>query len=137
MKPDTIICPSYNCKPGSQLLGIRQDNGIVAILPQPLPVDEQFIETTKHHEMPVQQRFRFTNKCISTGCGQWNGTGCGVVENVMQYIDQIPDIAGELHPCGIRSQCRWYLQRKSDACKICPYVLYQVTEEDVLEMQKT
>jgi hypothetical protein len=136
MKDDSIMCPSNRCKPGSQLLGIRQEDGTVAILPQPLPIDNHFIESTQKHKIPVRQRFRFVNKCIETGCGQWNGKGCGVIENVIQHIDNIPGMEGALPPCGIRNQCRWYMQRKSDACRMCPYILYEVTEEDVLEMQK-
>ena len=136
MSSDAIMCPSNQCKPGSKLLGIRQNNGIIAILPDPLPIDEHFIETTREHEVPVLQRFRFTNKCIEAGCAQWNGQGCNVIENVMQHMDSIPTTASELPACGIRSRCRWYLQKQTDACKICPYILYEITEDDVLEMQK-
>jgi hypothetical protein len=49
---DSLWCPSHKCKPGSQLLGVRQDDGTVAILPTPLPTNDEFINTVKEDPMP-------------------------------------------------------------------------------------
>ena len=127
---DSKMCPSHRCKPGSQLLAVRQEDGTVALLPQPLPVDEDFVAKTKQHEIPAEQRFRFTNKCIEGGCQQWNGKGCGVVERMVQYLDQVP-VSDVLPACSIRPRCRWFSQKGADACKICPYVLTEITEEEL------
>ncbi len=136
MGKDSIMCPSSQGKAGALLLGVRQNDGKVAILPEPLPVDEQFIAIARQQEIPARQRFRFTNKCCESGCGQWTGKGCGVVESVIQYADRLPEITGELPACGIRSRCRWFMQREADACRICPYILYEVPEEVILDMQQ-
>lgn len=131
---DSIMCPSNRCKPGSKLLGVRQDNGIVSILPEALPIDQTFIDKVKGHKRPPEQRFRFTNKCIENGCNQWSGKGCGVIDQVIQYLDKIPSTE-ELPKCSIRVQCRWFLQKGSDACKVCPYILTEITEKEILDMQ--
>jgi hypothetical protein len=115
------------------LIGVRQEGGTVAMLPQPLPVDEAFVAKARAHEVPPEQRFRFTNKCIEGGCGQWNGTGCGVAERVLQFLDQIP--LASLPACGIRGRCRWYLQRGPDACQVCTYIVTEITEDEVLAAQ--
>ena len=129
---DSIMCPSNRCKPGSKLLGIRQDNGTVTILPEAIPIDQDFIDKVKDHPRPPEQRFRFTNKCIENGCNQWTGKGCGVIEQVVQYLDNIPSDK-KLPECSIRPRCRWFLQKGPDACRICPYVLTEITEDEILQ----
>lgn len=128
--PSSKLCPSHRCKPGSQLLGVRQDDGTVAILPQPLPVTEDFIKTVSGHELPPERRFRFTNKCVESGCSQWTGKGCGVVERMVDYLDKVPALAA-LPPCAIRTSCRWFSQRGGDACALCSYVITEIAEEEV------
>lgn len=126
----SIMCPSYRCKPGSGLLGIRQENGRIAILPQILQIDEKFLVKAKENLIPPEQRFRFSNKCIEKGCKQWNGQGCDVVERVAQFLNIIPEEEG-IPKCSIRGTCRWHLQKGEDACKICPYVLTEITGEEM------
>lgn len=130
------LCPSHRCKPGSQVLGVRQDDGTVAILPQPLPVTEGFIKAVKQHELPPEQRFRFTNKCIEGGCNQWTGGGCGVVERVVNFLDKVQPLSN-LPTCAIRNTCRWFSQRGGDACAICSYVITEITEEQVADANAT
>lgn len=126
---NSIACPSNRCKPGSQLLGVRQDDGTVSILPEALPIDESFIETVKENAEAPEQRFRFTNKCVESGCSQWNGKGCGVIEQVIQYLEHIPQ-KETLPKCSIRPKCRWFIQKGADACRICPYIITEITEAD-------
>lgn len=128
-KAASILCPAHRCKPGAQLLGIRQDDGTVAILPQALPIDEDFVRSAKEHPMPPEQRFRFTNKCAEGGCGQWTGTQCGIAQKMVALIDEVA-AADTLFPCSIRPRCRWFLQQGADACRICPYVLTEITQEE-------
>jgi hypothetical protein len=127
---DSINCPSHRCKPGSKLLAVRQDDGTMAILPEALPIDQKFIDAVNLHPTPPEQRFRFTNKCIEDGCGQWTGKGCGVVEQVVQFLDRVP-VNEVLPACSIRPRCRWFLQKGGDACKICPYILTEITEVEL------
>jgi hypothetical protein len=144
---DHVRCPSHRCKPGSDLIGVRQDDGTVAILPQPLPVDQHFVDVVSRDAAAPEQRFRFSNKCIESGCSQWTGARCGVIDNVLQLLAGVPsagDIAPPaattpptpkesretLPPCGIRPTCRWFLQAGADACRVCPYVVTHITEID-------
>ena len=125
-----MLCPSSRAKPGAKLLGVRQSSGKIAILPQALPVDEHFMEAVQRDPTPPEQRFRFTNKCVEEGCEQWTGKGCGVVERVIRHLDAVA-VSEVLPACSIRPKCRWYSQKKGDACRICPFVLTEITEEEL------
>jgi len=129
MKPDKILCPGHRCVPGSRLLGVRQDDGTIAILPQTLPIDDAFIEKAKQHPIAPERRFRFTNKCIEGGCKQWNGKGCNVAERVMPHLENRLEHE-QLPSCGIRSSCRWYIQKGDVACMICSFVSTEITKEE-------
>lgn len=132
---ESIMCPSHRCKPGSKLLGVRQEDGTVSILPEALAIDEVFIERAKGHEMSPEKRFRFTNKCIEGGCQQWNGKGCVVADRMVEYINQIA-VTEDVPRCSIRNTCRWFYQKGSDACKICSYVLTEITEKELEESER-
>jgi hypothetical protein len=115
---DALACPSGRCRPGSHLLGIRTDEGLGYIDP-PLPVTEEFMELVESSGGGAEQRFRFTERCIEQGCGQWSGGGCGVIERLLASAGP----SSELPVCGIRERCRWFAQRGADACAVCPYVV--------------
>jgi hypothetical protein len=125
-----VLCPSSRAKPGAKLLGVRQDDGTVAILPTVFQIDLNFVENASKNGKPEEQ-FRFANSCVESGCVQWSGSRCGVSDRALQHLDSIP-LASELPECSIRPQCRWFLQSGPDACKICPYILTEITEEEAL-----
>jgi len=50
-----------------------------------------------------EERFRFVNKCVENGCRQWTGTRCGIADTI------------------------------ENACRICPYVITEITETEVNE----
>jgi len=127
---DKIMCPANKCKQGSLLLGARQEDGTVAIFPEPLTISDEFIELVKNHPSAPEERFRFTNKCVTSGCKQWTGSACGVVERAVQFLDSVPSVDPHF-PCSIRNNCRWFQQRGYDACRICPYILRDITEAEV------
>ena len=128
---EKILCPSSKCKTGSELLGVRQDDGTIAILPQTLAIDEDFIKKVNEDQVPAEQKFRFTNKCIEEGCAQWTGKACGVIEKIVSYLDVLPT-KEKLPACSIRKNCRWFLQREGDACRACIFVITEITEQDVV-----
>jgi len=128
---EKIICPSSRAKAGSQLLGIRQADGTVAILPQPLPVDAHFLATASSISNP-EQRFRFANKCVEGGCRQWNGKACSIAERITGFLEQVP-FEKELAACAIRPRCRWHLQSGDDACRMCSFVVTEITEQEALD----
>jgi len=129
---DSLLCPSSRAKPGALLLGVRQKEGTISILPQALPVDEHFLQDVHQDPTPPEQRFRFSNKCVESGCEQWTGKSCGVIERVIEFLDQVP-VQEALPACSIRPKCRWYEQQKGEACRICPYVLTEITQEELQE----
>ena len=127
---DNSICPSFRCEDGALLLGIRQESGIVAILPKALPIDESFIANAKENDVLPERRFRFAGKCVKSGCHNWNKNGCGVAIRLMHFLEQetflepIPD-------CSIRKECRWFKQEGDNICKICPKLVTEITAEEV------
>ena len=130
-----ILCPSSRCKPGAQLLGLRLENGKMGILPQTLPIDQQFIENTRAGSIP-EERFRFVNKCVENGCKQWTGKRCGIADTIIQHLDEIVEET-VLPACEIRPRCRWFMQLGENACRICPYVITEITESEVNEFFET
>lgn len=123
MAKETILCPSSICIEGSALLGIVNAEGTVDILPDPIPVDEAFVEEANKGRKP-ETRFRFTNTCVQKECQQWNGHGCGVIDQVQKLIN-IEESLQQLPACGIRSRCRWYLQNGATSCSACVYVIME------------
>ena len=134
---DKIMCPSSKATKGARLLGVRQEDGQVAILPQPLRLNDSFIEIASQIA-PAEQHFRFTNKCIESGCAQWTGSRCGVSDQIVSVIDQVVT-EHELPSCGIRPVCRWFRQNGADACRVCVYVITETTEAewDIVQMLST
>jgi hypothetical protein len=124
-----MLCPSSRPKPGSALIGVRQDDGTVAILPQPLPVDDNFLRIAAEHPLAPDQRFRFTNKCVESGCSQWTGSRCGVIDQALTMMESA--IEESLPACGIRPTCRWFDQSGAAACKACTLIITRTTESDL------
>lgn len=120
---DRFSCPSAPLYKNSELLGIVNENGEVDLLTTPLELDDDFIAIANAQEKKPEERFRFTNKCVKSGCAQWKNNSCGVVATVLEKIesdywkDALPD-------CGIRNTCRWFFQEKEKACKVCTLVRY-------------
>ena len=119
------LCPSYLGKVGAQLFGVLGKDGKVNFI-TPLTVTEEFLELNK--ETPnLEQRFRFTGKCVEKGCSQWNNeeSKCSLSKKVQDL-----DIkkSRELSYCPIRSQCRWFFQDGENACFSCNEVTRNMEE---------
>lgn len=127
-KKESILCPSSRAQKGARLLGIRQEDGQVAILPQPLLIDESFIEEASKRS-PAEQQFRFTNKCVESGCQQWTGSRCGVADTIVSVMNGLV-VSNELPACAIRQQCRWFNQNGAESCKVCSFVITATTSDD-------
>ena len=126
MKPseNQTLCPSASPEKDALLLGVVGPNGQVSILPQPLPVTESFLaKVTELHSAPAKH-FRFANKCVKSGCAQWNSGQCGIIAGLMQDNAGLPEPPPEVLPrCEIRPRCRWHKQHGPRACVLCPYVV--------------
>ena len=122
------MCPSSKAQHGAKLLGVRQDDGKVAILPQPLAISSDFIEKA-NQSSKAEQKFRFTNKCVASGCTQWTGSRCGVADQIIGVMNEL-SVTDGIPVCAIRPSCRWFMQNGPDACKVCPYVITETTEKE-------
>lgn len=120
-KSERKTCPSSVCKEGSNLIGIINKDGIVDLLSVPITVDKEFIEIASQGRRP-EIRFRFSGRCVEGACKQWTGTTCGVIENVLDIVEEGQKVKS-LPSCGIRSTCRWFHQEGAAACYVCPLII--------------
>ena len=123
----SILCPSARCHDGAILLGIVLPDGRVAFAEGRTTVDREFVSiaTTEGSRAP-ERRFRFSSPCAQSGCRQWTGTRCGVIDSAMKEASaqghDLP-VDQELPACGIRADCRWFLQSGADACAVCELIV--------------
>mgnify|MGYP001105836305 CR=1 FL=1 len=119
------MCPSYIGKVGAQLFGVVNKDGKVQFI-TPLTVTEDFLRQNKDKNS-LEQRFRFTGKCVEKGCAQWNKeeSKCSLSRKVQNL-----DFHKETEPvfCPIRSQCRWFSQDGKEACFSCNEVTRNMEE---------
>jgi hypothetical protein len=124
-------CPSAACHhEGTAVLGVMTGSGRLAYLPMPVPVDEAFAAALAANGRP-ENRYRFSAPCVQDRCPQWTGSGCGVIDHLLD--DPADGAGGELPAgdpplpaCGIRRTCRWYAQRGAAACAVCPGVVADI-----------
>ena len=120
MDAEPILCPSSTCQDGAILLGIVLPTGQVAFSGSRIIVDQEFVRIAHEGRTP-EKRFRFAGTCAKSGCGQWTGSRCGVIDTVMETIEG--DAESLLPESSIRPQCRWFLQSGPAACVVCPEVI--------------
>jgi len=117
-------CPSAPLYRHASVLGLVQQDGTIAFLGAPIPVDAEFIATASRGRS-AGSRFRFSGKCMESGCARWDGgkSRCEVATSVLHQIRRKPPAAA-LPDCGIRATCRWYAQEGAPACAVCSDVIY-------------
>lgn len=125
MNRESVLCPSSVCKEGAILIGIVRRDGRIAYSADEIVVNSEFVQIARSGR-PPEKRFRFAGKCIQTGCQQWTGSRCGVIDS----LSTVPRTVDEsnLPECSIRPRCRWFLQSGASACAICPDVITDLTE---------
>ena len=114
----SLLCPSYVAKPGAALLGIVDADGRVSFLKTPIRIDNTFVAEARRGR-PPEERFRFTGKCIQSGCHQWDNDNhqCSLVDRLIAGFERATDVS--IPDCPIRSRCRWFAQRGRAACVNC------------------
>ena len=127
MNSEKKLCPSHNCQEGTILLGIVMRDGRVAFSPDRIIVNEEFVQIARAGRAP-EKRFRFSGQCVQSGCRQWTGKRCGVIDSIIESVD-IDLESADLPECSIRSECRWFYQSGAEACAICPEVITDLREE--------
>jgi hypothetical protein len=115
------LCPST---PGAVLIGVVEEDGRVANLGTPLPVDIGFLEVARANG-PPEQRFRFASRWAEGHCCQWDGQGCGLIDRVLGHVAAAGalEMPASLPRCAIRAGCRWWRQQGAAACTVCPLVI--------------
>ena len=109
-------------KPGAILLGVVEEDGLVAYLDELVMVTPAFAQQASEGRS-AEQRFRFSSPCIKGGCQKWSDQNqhCGLIEDLTVLAGprelSLPD-------CAIRKSCRWYSQQGTSACAICPEVTW-------------
>jgi hypothetical protein len=117
-----FLCPSAPLYAGSKLLGVVKGENQVDILAEPIEVDEIFVQAANKGK-PAEQKFRFVNKCLKSGCEQWTENSCGVIKRVLGAMEE-KVLKAEMPECSIRPECRWFNQEGYQACKVCTMVRY-------------
>jgi hypothetical protein len=120
-KSPPILCPSSPLETQAVLVGVVLSNGRIAYAADRLEVDEGLEDALREAESP-ERLFRFASPCRQTGCVQWTGERCGVIDRAMNLNPQVAE-SDELPDCSIRSECRWFFQSGREACSICPYII--------------
>lgn len=121
MKDSATLCPSAPLEPGVVLVGVVLTNGRVAYAADRLELGEEFVGAASQTDSP-ERMFRFASPCRQTGCQQWTGTQCGVIDRFLELNGHI-EAEEDLPQCSIRPQCRWFNQEGARACSLCPYII--------------
>lgn len=119
-----LLCPSVKCTIGAFLLGTIGADGRVGYINPAPRVDEEFVELSRQGRTP-EHRFRFAAACAQAACDHWTHAKCGVVDHAISAAKTLEHDATSqdtLPRCAIRAECRWFAQRKRDACFVCPLV---------------
>jgi hypothetical protein len=95
----------------------------------PEPLTPSLIETAA--PCTPREVFRIAAVCVKDRCPHWqedslgaeNDGRCSLVERVVEGFEPV-----NLHPCGIRSVCRWFAQEGPPACRVCPGVATDIGE---------
>jgi len=119
-------CPSAPPEPGSALLGVVMGPGQVAYLNPGIPATQEMIDSFVSSGIPIENRMRFSGRCMEHRCVQWLGEAgggrCGLIDHALDALS-ITDGAATLPHCSIRATCRWFAQHKRVACTACPEVI--------------
>ncbi len=121
MNSEKTLCPSSTCQEDAILIGIVMRDGRVAFSSNQIVINKEFVKIAHEGRSP-EKRFRFGGLCMKSGCNQWTGSRCGVIDTIIESTSENNETAA-LPNCSIRSQCRWFYQSGADACAVCPDVI--------------
>jgi hypothetical protein len=125
------LCPS--AQPGMDncsVLGVvQQDNGQTVVV-----YAEQRISATKDvlaltSPLKPTEVFRLSATCAERRCPHFDGNDCRLATRIVRIL---PAVVDDLPRCTIRSECRWFSQEGSEACRRCPSVTtitYNLSEQ--------
>ncbi len=88
--PNTTLCPSARAEEGALLLGVVGSDRAVRMLSEPEPLTPELTEAVLAVDEP-EKHFRFANRCVKSGCNQWHGGRCGVIDLVMSFNQHLTE----------------------------------------------
>jgi len=121
VRSEKILCPSSTCQENAILIGIVMRDGRVAFSSDQIIINKEFIQIARRGRSP-EKRFRFGGLCVKSGCNQWTGSRCGVIDTIIESTGENNETVS-LPDCSIRSECRWFYQSGANACAVCPDVI--------------
>lgn len=128
------LCPSAQPEmEGARIFGVVEGTARaprVRYVSEPLPVTPQLLALTE--PVPATEVFRIAAPCAATACQHFDGVHCTLAQRVVQMLPLATDV---IPPCQIRSECRWWRQEGSAACRRCPQVVTQLQHPTELQAQ--
>ncbi len=121
MENKTKTCPSAKFSKGALLIGIKNDQEEMDMLDEPIKITDDIYDEIGASGILPEKALRTANKCLESGCKQWTGKKCGVIDSVLKRVEN-NYLKDQLPECAIRKDCRWYAQQGDIACKVCPLV---------------
>jgi len=90
---------------------------------KPIRITEGMIQVFNEIDYP-EKHFRFTMRCRDSGCAQWEDGMCSIASALK---NSEVNIDTKLSACGIRKACRWFSQEGEKACKLCKYIVTDIS----------
>ena len=116
-----ILCPSTALSESTHVLGIRGKDGLVKMLPVPLPLPDVALEELSREDL--RESVRLVGTCIQKECLHWN--------NHCQLGREISVLANNSNPevvsCPISNKCRWRLENGDSVCRVCTHIMREIS----------
>lgn len=77
-------------------------------------------------ELDPTQVFRFSARCETGRCAQFENGRCSLAQRIVQTLSPV---VGDLPSCQIRATCRWFAEEGGEACLRCPQVVTLVPSD--------
>ena len=68
--------------------------------------------------------FRLSAKCMGGRCANFESDHCALAARIVEHLEPV---VTRIPPCAIRSECRWWREKGSDACIRCPQIITRNT----------
>jgi hypothetical protein len=122
-----ILCPSTDLSESTHVLGVRGEDGLVTMLPAPLPLPDVALEELSREN--IRESVRLVGTCIQKECLYWS--------NHCQLGREISVLANnsnlEIFTCPISNKCRWRLENGNSVCRICTHIM---REKSIAELEE-
>jgi hypothetical protein len=156
------MCPSTTAANATVFLGMVTPQRRVAYLTPAIAATPELLESLSADNLesgPLESQYRFAGPCVTSRCGFWTGSQCGLGQRLADSFAEVTELAREspaddlaqhsknrgnsfdqdddanyaarmnIPKCAIRGTCRWFAEQGPGACRACRFV---VTDSRVL-----